>query len=288
MQKVGILTDSACDLPPELQRRYQIDILNFHIIINGKNYEERKDFMPNQFYSMLAKVQSSPTTEIISASEYLSAYQRYSEADFTDLLIVTIASSVSQTNNNAHLALTRFYAQYPESTLRLHIIDSKLFSMGYGYPLCIAAAMLQQGIDVNAVISYLEDCFSRIELVFAAYTCKYLKMSGRTKGFAAFVGDLFRLRPMMSYIDGISRAESSVQGNKGVIPAMCEYAGRRIDRSQPYLVGTTMDSHGKLLIDECSRTFGYAPQMVFDIGCSLATHLGPEGDAIVFFGDKRN
>ena len=271
MQKVGILTDSACDLPPELQRRYQIDILNFHIRINGKDYEERKDFMPKQFYSMLAKVQSTPTTEIISAGEYLSAYQRYSEADYTDLLIVTIASNVSQTNNNAHLALTRFYAQYPESTLRLHIIDSKLFSMGYGYPLCIAAAMLQQGIDVNAVISYLEDCFSRIELVFAA-----------------FIGDLFRLRPMMSYIDGISNAEASIQGNKGVIPAMCEYAGRRIDRSQPYLVGTTMDSHSKLLIDECTRTFGYAPQMVFDIGCSLATHLGPEGDAIVFFGDKRN
>lgn len=287
MQKVAILTDSTCDLPVELQRRYKIEILNFTLTLDGRTYTERLDFTPQQYYKMLRAVRTAPTTKVIPVDVYLDAFKHYADNGYTDLIVVTLASTISETNNNVHLALTRFYAQYADSRLRLHVLDSKLLSMGYGYPICVAAAMLEQQTDVNQVIAYLEDCFSRIEIVFAAYTFKFLKLSGRTSGFAAFAGDLFRLRPIMSYIDGISKAESSVQGDKKVIPTMCEYARQRLDRNQPYLVGTTMSEHGQLLIDECTRSFGYPPQMVFDIGAALATHLGPEGDAILFFGNKR-
>ena len=232
MQKAAILTDSTCDLPTELQQNYKIEILNYRITLNGRSYTERLDFTPQQYYRMLETARSAPSTTPIPPDDFVAAFERYMEEEYTDVIVVTVASSVSQTNNNAHLALARFYRLPPATLLRIHILDSELFAMAYGYPICVAAAMLQQGTDATAVVGYMEDCFSRIELVFAAYTCKYLKMSGRTKGFAAFVGDLFRIRPVMSYIDGVSKAEESVKGDKNVIPAMCDYTLNRIDKRQ--------------------------------------------------------
>lgn len=288
MQKIAILTDSACDLPQELQKRYQIFVLNFYITLDGRQYEERRDFTPSQYYSILERVRTSPKTETISTERYFQAFQQLSREGYTDVIVVTIASTVSNTNSNAHLALTRFYAECHDSRMSLYILDSKLFSMGYGYPLCVGAAMLEQGTGVKDVLAYLEDCFLRLEIVFGAYTLKYLKMSGRTKGFAAFVGDLLHKRPMMSYIDGVSKLEANVQGDKNLIPAMCDYAAKRIDQGQPYLIGTTSPERGRDLYDQCIKVLGHPPQMVTDIGASLASHLGPDGVGIFFFGPKRN
>ena len=287
LSKVAILTDSACDLPQELQERYHIFILSFQITLDGRTYQERRDFTPSQYYDMLRNTKSAPKTEIIPVESYFRAFRKLDDDGYTDIIVVTMAAAVSQTNSNAHLALTRFYAECHDSRTRLYIVDSKLLSMAYGYPICVAAAMIEQGTTVKDAIAYLEDCFSRIEIVFGAYTLKYLKMSGRTKGFAAFVGDLLHKRPMMSYIDGISRLESNVSGDKNLIPALCDYALKRIDKSQPYLVATTSHKLSKDLYDQCVRTFGYQPQLVSEIGASLTSHLGPDGVAIVFFGAKR-
>lgn len=288
MPKIAIITDSACDMPQELQKRYHIYVLDFQITLDGRMYQERRDFTPIQYYEMLQRAKAAPKTEVISEERYFKAFKKLSDEGYTEVIVVTIAASVSVTNSNAHMALARFYAECHDSRMRLYIVDSKLVSMAYGYPICVAAAMLEQGTEVREAVSYLEDCFSRIEIVFGAYTLKYLKMSGRTKGFSAFVGDLLHKRPMMSYIDGVSRLESTISGNKNLIPAICDYATKRLQRDQPYLIGTTSQERGKEIYDQCVRAFGYKPQMVFQIGASLATHLGPDGVGIVFFGPKRD
>ena len=43
-RKIAVLTDSACDIPPELEKKYGIDILPFVITLDGVSYVERRDF----------------------------------------------------------------------------------------------------------------------------------------------------------------------------------------------------------------------------------------------------
>ena len=44
MSKTAILTDSASDIPRELEEKYGIDILPFQIVVDGQSYTERVDF----------------------------------------------------------------------------------------------------------------------------------------------------------------------------------------------------------------------------------------------------
>ena len=54
MRKIKIVTDSACDIPKELEERYGILILPFAIIVGDKSYTERKDFTNEEFYQILS------------------------------------------------------------------------------------------------------------------------------------------------------------------------------------------------------------------------------------------
>ena len=50
---VAFLTDSCSDIPQELTDKYGIDVIGFHIMLDGKEYLERKDMTNNQFYEMM-------------------------------------------------------------------------------------------------------------------------------------------------------------------------------------------------------------------------------------------
>ncbi len=60
MNQTLIVTDSASDVPAELEARYGIRILPFSIVVDGKSYVERKDFTPAEFYQMMLSAHDLP------------------------------------------------------------------------------------------------------------------------------------------------------------------------------------------------------------------------------------
>ena len=62
VSKTAVLTDSASDIPRELEEKYGIDILPFSIVVDGQSYTERVDFTNEQYYEMLTKAEGIPKT----------------------------------------------------------------------------------------------------------------------------------------------------------------------------------------------------------------------------------
>ena len=48
---VKIISDSTCDLSPELLARYEIDILPLHILLGDQEFEDGKNITPDQIYA---------------------------------------------------------------------------------------------------------------------------------------------------------------------------------------------------------------------------------------------
>lgn len=49
LQQSKIISDSTCDLSPELIAKYNIDILPLHILLGENEYEDGKNIAPDQF-----------------------------------------------------------------------------------------------------------------------------------------------------------------------------------------------------------------------------------------------
>ena len=66
MNRIKIMTDSASDIPKELEEQYNIRILSFPVTVEDKGYLERVDFTNEEFYEILKKLEFNYTEEIIN------------------------------------------------------------------------------------------------------------------------------------------------------------------------------------------------------------------------------
>ena len=67
MQKIAIITDSASDIPLEIIKEKNINLLPLRIIYSHGDYQDKLDITPEEIYLNLDK--EIPKTSLISASE---------------------------------------------------------------------------------------------------------------------------------------------------------------------------------------------------------------------------
>ena len=190
VSKTAVLTDSASDIPRELEEKYGIDILPFSIVVDGQSYAERVDFTNEQYYEMLTKAEGIPKTSQITMLRFLEKFCAYADEGYTDVIFVSINSAGSNTYNAACMAAESLRDERPGCTMNVHVVDSHTYSMTYGWHVCEAARKLQAGADVKSVVEYLEDQLARMEIMLSMYTLRFVKKSGRVSAAAAFAGEL--------------------------------------------------------------------------------------------------
>ena len=287
MSKTAIMTESASDIPRELEEKYGLDILPFQIVVDGQSYTERVDFTNEQYYGMLDRAKDIPKTSQVTMTRFLEKFCAYADEGYSDVIYVSINSAGSNTYEAACMAAAALKDERPETSMRVHVVDSHTYSMTYGWHVCEAARKVQSGADVPGVVQYLNDAFSRMEVMLSMYTLRFVKKSGRVSAAAAFAGELLGLRPIINMIDDTTTTIAKVRGDNSVMPGLVEQTKKRLAPGGVYLVGGTDEGNIKMLVKLCKRELGYAPAGTFLLGAAVATNTGPNAVAIVFEGAKR-
>lgn len=287
MKKVAVVTDSACDIPVEMEQKYGVNILPFTITVDGKSYVEREDLTFEGYYDILTTCEGLPSTAHITMMRFLEEFCRYDDEGYDDVLYVSINSGGSNTYSAATMAAENFAEERPDSKMKIHIVDSHTYSMTYGYPVCMAAKKLKNGAEIGDVIAYLNEEFAQWEVVLSVFTLRFIKKSGRISAAAAFAGELLGLRPIITIIDGETATAAKVRGDTAVMPGLVKYLTEHLVPKGKYMVGTTDMENGKMLAKLCKQAVGYAPEHIFLLGAAVATNTGPNTVALVLQGEKR-
>lgn len=78
MKKVAIMTDSVASVPCELAEKYDIQVIPFYVIIDGKSYLDT-DIDKDELYTRLKQKENLPTASAPSPGDFLLAYQKLSQ-----------------------------------------------------------------------------------------------------------------------------------------------------------------------------------------------------------------
>ncbi len=291
MQKIKIMTDSACDISAEHESELGIKILGFPLIVDGKSYIERETITNDEFYEFLRTATELPTTAQITAFRFVEAYKEIFDEGYTDIINVTISSTGSSTYSSALLAIDTFFEENPNAKgkFRIHVIDSLSYTAGYGYCVVEAAIKAKKGATSDEIISYLKDWFSCVELYFVPYSLEQVKRSGRVSAAAAFMGELLGLRPLIQMVDGKSNVIDKIRGNKNIIPKIADTACKNMIPHTPYIIiKGSVDEHAHEVTKEMSKRLGYPPAMTIKIGAAVANNAGPEVAGIAIKAQKNN
>ncbi len=289
MNKTAILCDSCSDIPAELLEKYGIDMINFHIVLDGVDYIERESFTNDEFYNMMRNSQGVPTTAAINVIEFTEKFCEYVDADYETLVYFSMNKNGSATHNNALLAVNALKEERPNHKMQIHVIDSHTYSMTYGWYICELARKIRNSGHVHIAIAEFNDKMSKAEIILGPYSLKQMKKSGRISAASAFAGELLGLRPIITLIDGETNVNSKVRGDDNVIPAMLNLCKERTANAEDfeYMIGYTDLLRVNDLVRAARKQFGKEPITVFKLGGVVSANTGPDVLALVYLGEKR-
>ena len=282
---IKIVTDSACDIPFNCKLS-NVEIMNFHININGRDCEERKDFTMEEFYAELENCEKIPTTAHITMVDFYDKYCQLASQGVTDVIHVTINKGASATHDAAVMAKQMFCDENPDSNMNITVVDSGCYSIGYGYPIICADEMIANGATAAEIIEYLEERFEKTEILLGTFSLKFMKKSGRISAAAAFAGELVGLRPVILMKKGETEVLLKARGDKLLIPGMVAKLRERNVNKADYVVGYTADEEARdEVVAACTEAMGYPPKLVCHLCSAVSINAGPHSIGIVYLGE---
>lgn len=199
---VKIISDSTCDLSPELITRYDIDIIPLHIILGEDDYLDGR-ISPEDIYRWSDENNMSPKTAAVSMEDALAAFKPYKGQE---VIVFTISSSMSSTYNVLRMAAEQTDAE------RIHVIDSTNLSTGVGLQVIAAAEMAQQGLSAAEIVEKIKAGRDAVRASFVVDTLTYLHRGGRCSSVAALMGGALRLHPRIGVAKGKMSAGKKFRG----------------------------------------------------------------------------
>ena len=76
MARIRVVTDSACDIPEEIARRLDIDIVSLSIRFGDEEFTDRVDLTPSEFWAKCKASKTLPETAAPSPGAFQAAYER--------------------------------------------------------------------------------------------------------------------------------------------------------------------------------------------------------------------
>ena len=203
---VKIISDSTCDLSPELIAKYDIDILPLHILLGEDEYEDGKNITPEQIYSWSDENKTTQKTSAPALTDAIELFKPYID-EGREIVCFSISSSMSTSGN-----VMRIAAEELEAEDRITVIDSANLSTGIGLLVIEAAIMAQNNHTVEEIVSAIEALKPNVRASFVVDTLTYLYRGGRCNAVSAMAGGVLKLHPKIVVENGAMNASKKYRG----------------------------------------------------------------------------
>jgi DegV family protein with EDD domain len=269
--KLGIVTDSTCDLPQYLVDQYGLEVVPSILILEGREYADGEGISREEFYKRLPGSKILPTTAAPSIGEFASRYQKLFNQGCDQIISIHAAAPLTSMVGTAQQAAREF----PH---RVKVVDSGSLSLGLGFQALAAAENADNGLD--AALAAIESTRSRLQVFAALDTVEYVRRSGRVPGAVMWLGSLLNIKPIIELTDGQVKTMSAARTTKQADERLMSFlrAGGKLERLAVLHTGAEPRARRFLnqLMNEMSQS---APRdiLMINVTTVIGTHVGPNG-----------
>ena len=232
----------------------------------------------------MASSDEIPKHSQISPLTFEETYKKLYDEGYTDVISVSINSQGSGTYNNSIIGKDDFFENNPEANgkMRIFNIDSKSYTVLYGYPIMEAVKKIRKGASVEEIVAYFDDWF-RVSAIYAVpYNLKYARKSGRISAAKAFAGELLGLKPIIEFADGETNTVDKIRGEKNIVPKLVECVEKRMTPQTPYIMlHGRDDTLAKEIEKELIKRTGRKAETYQSIGAVVSANIGPDIVAVL-------
>lgn len=268
-RKVAIVTDSTCDLTPEMVEELGVTIVPLQVIFGNEAYREEVDITTEEFYERLVKSRQLPTTSAPSVGDFQEVYERLLE-EVDSIVSIHIGAKLSGTVQAAQTA--RQSLANPE---RIEIVDSQAASVAIGFAVMEAVEAARAGAKLAEVKAVAESAVQRITVRFMLDTLEYVRRGGRIGRARAYLGTLLRVKPILSFREGEIYPEERVRTRARGLERMIQWAVRQQKVKRAVVGHSTTPDEAESIRERLAMAFPNVEVHLVRFGPVLGTHGGP-------------
>jgi len=267
--KIGLVTDSTADIPPDLVARHDIRVVPALVNIAGKSYRDGIDITREEYYTRLPRLNPPPTTSAPSVGDFQERYEDLFRNGVSQIISIHTAKSLSGIFNGARLAAQDFGQ-------RIHVLDSNQLTLGVGFPVLTAAEAIGRGALLEEVISLVENVFRRTRVAALLDTLEYMRRSGRVSWTRAFVGNILNIKPLVELKDGIVHRSGQARTRTQGILRLTEILHSWGPVERLAVLHTNAEVTARQLLEDLKPKLA-SPPLVVNVTTTIGTHVGPNG-----------
>ncbi len=286
MNDYVILTDSTSDLPLEITKEMQVDIIPMKFIMDGKSYFDG-EMKSKEFYDKLRN-KSLASTSQINPEEFEQFFSKHLEKG-KDILYICFSSALSGTYNSACIAAKELEKRYPKN--KIAVVDSASASLGEGFLVYCLTKKKQAGESLEELVEWAEETKKNICHLFMVDDLNHLKRGGRMSQASAFFGSVMNIRPVLCLdnegkLNVVEKARGRQKAMDYMISKM-EKSGTDFNDQMVFISHGDCEEDAKNLAEKIKNKFNVKSVIISPVGTVIGSHTGAGTLALFFIGKHR-
>ena len=278
MRDFVILTDSCCDLTPELAGELGLTVIPLSLEMSGSTYHNFLDGREIGFHDFYERIRAgeTATTSAVSVGAFEDAMTKAAN-DGKDVLCLCFSSALSTTYQSAVIAAEGLAESRPEA--KFLVVDSLCASLGQGLFVYLCAREKAKGRSLQEVYDFAMETRGKVCHWFTVDDLNHLKRGGRISAATALFGTMLTIKPVLHVDDegrlvSVSKARGRKASLLALVDKMAETAVEAKDQ-------TVFISHGdcpedaEFVAEEVRRRFGTEDIRINYVGPVIGNHSGP-------------
>ena len=281
--RVKIISDSTCDLSPELVQKYDIGIIPLIVMKNTEEFLDGVTITPADIFAHVTAGGSLCSTAARGVAVFQEEFSKYA-GNYDGVIHVNISSDFSSSYQNACIAAEDFD--------NVRVVDSRNLSTGQGLVVLKACELAQTATDLDTLKAELDEFATRVEASFVLDRLDYMVKGGRCSSVAALGANVLSLRPCIQVKDGKMGVGKKYRG--AYQKCLLQYVKERleghddIDLHRIFITesgGFTPEEGAQ--VAEAVRSYQPFEEVLHTrAGCTVSSHCGPRTLGILYFHTK--
>ncbi|MCD2501395.1 DegV family protein [Clostridium sp. NSJ-145] len=267
MQKIKIITDSTLDIPVDLIKKNDIEVMPLLINFGEDSYLDGVDITPTEMIERINRENVLPTTAQITPTRFEETFKKYLDQGYKIVTLV-LSSEMSGTYQSACIAKDML------ETEDIVVIDSRNVTSGLGILVLKACRLRDNGASIHEIEEEILNTRDKVKCTLNFESLDNLVRGGRLPKVAGAIGTALGLRLILEIKDGKMAVKDKVRGSKKAFKKLIsDFESADVDFKEPVILTDLLNEDVyfelKKYLEE--KDIEYVDAKV---GCTVGIHSG--------------
>ncbi|MDU4884444.1 DegV family protein [uncultured Clostridium sp.] len=275
MEKIKIITDSTLDLPSDLIKEKNIEVLPLLINFGEESYLDGVEINTREMLDRIERENILPTTAQITPNRFEEVFKKYLDEGYK-IVTLLLSSEMSGTYQSACIAKNML------DTDDIVVIDSRNVTSGLGVLALKACEFRDNGDNIFEIEEKIKGIIPKVKSSLSFESLENLVRGGRLSKTAGTIGSVLGLRLILEVKDGQMAVKDKVRGSKKALKkVISDFENGNVDINSPIVLLEILNeeiySGLKKYFEENNINYIDAK-----VGCTVGIHSGTRACGIFF------